>query len=123
MFEDTIVAISTPPGEGGIGIIRLSGPDAIEITEKVFLPGKKRKKLSSIKSHSINYGHIIEPRTGKKVDEVLISIMKNPLSYTREDIVEINSHAGIVVMKKILHILLEEGARPAEPGEFTKRAF
>ncbi|MDO8886388.1 tRNA uridine-5-carboxymethylaminomethyl(34) synthesis GTPase MnmE [Candidatus Oleimmundimicrobium sp.] len=117
----TIAAISTPLGTSGIGIVRLSGSDSINIASKVFL-SPKRKTLSS-KSHVIQYGYIFNPETGKKIDEALISIMKSPRSYTREDIVEINCHGGIVPLREVLEVVLANGARLADPGEFTKRAF
>lgn len=118
--EDTITAISTPQGNGGIGIIRLSGDKAFEIAAKVF---KGKKEFKRIKSHTINYGKIVNPNTGEVLDEVLISKMVKPNTFTREDVVEINCHGGSVVLKKILELLIKEGARVAEPGEFTKRAF
>lgn len=117
---DTIAAISTPPGTGGIGIIRISGDMAFEIASKIF---KGRKPFDLIKSHTINYGKIIYPQNGEIVDEVLLSKMQKPNTFTREDIVEINCHGGIVVLRQILEIVLKQGARLAEPGEFTKRAF
>lgn len=118
--EDTITAISTPQGNGGIGIIRLSGDKAFEIAAKVF---KGKKEFKRIKSHTINYGKIVNPNTEEVLDEVLISKMVKPNTFTREDVVEINCHGGSVVLKKILELLIKEGARVAEPGEFTKRAF
>ncbi len=120
MIDDTIAAISTPIGDAGIGIIRLSGPLAIQVVFEIFKP---KRDLNKIKSHKLIYGHIINPLTGDFVDEVLLSIMKGPKSYTREDVVEINSHSGIVVLRKILDIVLIYGVRIAQPGEFTKRAF
>ncbi|TYQ14748.1 UNVERIFIED_CONTAM: tRNA modification GTPase [Acetivibrio alkalicellulosi] len=119
-FEDTIAAISTPSGTGGIGIIRISGSRAFEVVEKIFI-GKK--DFNKIKSHTINYGKIIDPVNKITIDEVLVSKMKKPNTFTREDIVEINCHGGMVVLKNILELVLKEGARPSEPGEFTKRAF
>lgn len=118
---DTIAAISTPPGEGGIGIVRLSGDEALEITEKVYKLGDK--KLSDQPSHTIHYGNIYHPKTKEKIDEVMVTVMKEPKTYTREDIVEINTHGGVLVTNKVLQIVLGAGARLAEPGEFTKRAF
>ena len=118
--EDTIAAISTPHGTGGVGIIRISGGDAFRIAGNIFF-GKKQ--FNSIKSHTINYGKIIDTKKDLVLDEVLISKMKKPNTFTREDVVEINCHGGIVVLKKVLELCLEEGARIAEPGEFTKRAF
>jgi tRNA modification GTPase len=123
VIDDTIAAVSTPPGEGGIGIIRLSGPLSIKIVTAIFSPGKDGTLVNSFESHRLNYGYIFDPSTGERVDEVLLSIMRAPGTYTREDIVEINSHSGIIVLKKILHMVLTCGARLAEPGEFTKRAF
>lgn len=121
-FEDTIAAISTPLGEGGIGIIRMSGKEAIRIVERIFLSPRKKKPSLTL-SHSMLYGFIIDPFNGEKIDEVLISIMKAPRTYTKEDVVEINCHGGNIPLKKILQLLLKMGARLAEPGEFTKRAF
>ncbi len=118
---DTIAAISTPPGEGGIGIVRLSGDEALEIAEKVYKLGSK--KLSDQPSHTIHYGNIYHPKTDEKIDEVMVTIMKAPKTYTREDIVEINTHGGVLVTNKVLQTVLGAGARLAEPGEFTKRAF
>lgn len=118
---DTIAAISTPPGEGGIGIVRLSGSEALEIAEKVYRFGNK--KLSDQPSHTIHYGNIYHPKTEEKIDEVMVTVMLEPKTYTREDIVEINTHGGIHVTNKVLQTLLSSGARLAEPGEFTKRAF
>ena len=118
--EDTIAAISTPHGTGGVGIIRISGRDAFRIAGNIFF-GKKQ--FNSIKSHTINYGKIIDTKNDLVLDEVLISKMKKPNTFTREDVVEINCHGGIVVLKRVLELCLEEGARIAEPGEFTKRAF
>lgn len=118
---DTIAAISTPPGEGGIGIVRLSGDEALEIAEKVYKQGNKR--LSDQPSHTIHYGNLFNPKTDEKIDEVMVTIMKAPKTYTREDIVEINTHGGVLVTNKVLQTVLAAGARLAEPGEFTKRAF
>ncbi len=123
VIDDTIAAISTPPGEGGIGIIRLSGSMSVKIVSAIFSPGKCSLPLNSFESHRLYYGYIVEPSTGEKVDEVLLSVMRAPGTYTREDIVEINSHSGIIILKKILNLVLTSGARLAEPGEFTKRAF
>ncbi|AUG59113.1 MAG TPA: tRNA uridine-5-carboxymethylaminomethyl(34) synthesis GTPase MnmE [Ruminiclostridium sp.] len=118
--EDTIAAISTPYGTGGIGIIRISGDRAFEIAKTIF---KGKKNFDEIKSHTINYGKIIDPVKNETIDEVLVTKMKKPNTFTREDVVEINCHGGIVVLKKILDLVLRQGARAAEPGEFTKRAF
>lgn len=115
-MNDTIAAISTAQGVGAIAIIRVSGDEAIEIVNKIF-----SKDLGKVKSHTIHYGYIVY--NNEKIDEVLISIMKSPKTFTREDIVEINAHGGINTTNKILEILLTEGCRLAEPGEFTKRAL
>ncbi len=117
---DTIAAISTPRGEGGIGIVRLSGDKAIEILGKIFKP-KSQKKVEDIKSYTINYGHIYDKDI--LVDEVLVSVMKGPNTYTREDIVEINCHGGYLITEKVLELVLKNGCKIAEPGEFTRRAF
>ena len=127
--SDTIVAISTPAGEGGIGIVRLSGPEALKIADSIFRsPGKIRP--SRAKSHTLHYGHIYQrspdhgPRTPNSViDQVLLTVMRAPRTYTKEDIVEINCHGGQVACRRIAERVLERGARIAEPGEFTKRAF
>ena len=121
MDFDTIAAISTPPGEGGIGIVRISGDEAIEIVDKLYSMGKK--SLADQDTHTIHYGKIVNPKTGDIVDEVMVSVMRAPKTYTREDVVEINSHGGILVVNKVLQVVLNNGARLAEPGEFTKRAF
>ncbi len=115
-MNDTICAISTALGIGAISIIRVSGDDAIDIVNKIF-----DKDLTKKESHTINYGHIVYK--GEIIDEVMVSIMKSPKTFTKENIVEINSHGGVAVTNKVLEILLLEGARLAEPGEFTKRAF
>ena len=120
--DDTIGAISTPLGEGGIGIIRLSGRDAIHIAECIF-SSPKDKTLSGQESHRIIYGRIHDPATGARIDEVLVTIMKSPSSYTREDVVEINCHGGMVPLRETFELVLRYGARMAEPGEFTRRAF
>lgn len=116
---DTIAAISTPPGEGGISIVRVSGNTALDVAEKIF----KGKDLHTVKSHTINYGHIVNPKTKHTVDEVMVSVMLAPKTYTCEDVVEINCHGGIVPTNDILQLLLSNGARMAKPGEFTERAF
>ena len=115
MYQDTIAAISTPLGEGGIGIVRLSGESARDITEQIF--------NNSLSDHRLVYGHIIDPQSGETIDEVLVSYMAPPRTYTLEDIVEINCHGGIVPLQRILELVLKLGARSAEPGEFTLRAF
>jgi len=133
--EDTIVAISTPLGENGIGIVRLSGKDAIAITEKIFRPkSADSADLKEMLTHTLHYGHIlvnpVDPvdknlygANGTIIDEVLVSIMRAPKTYTREDVVEINCHGGIVPLTKVLELCLKNGARLAKPGEFTQRAF
>lgn len=122
MEYDTITAISTPMGEGAIAIVRISGDDAISIVDKIFI-GPKGKSLAQVDSHTIHYGHLTDPRTGETVEEVMVSIMKGPQTFTREDVVEINCHGGLVSVNRVLQLVLSQGARLAEPGEFTKRAF
>lgn len=117
---DTIAAISTPPGEGAISIVRMSGDQAIAIANQLF---KANKQLKDVASHTINYGHLVDPKDNQLVDEVMVSVLRAPKTFTREDVVEINCHGGIVVVNQILQLLLRQGARLAEPGEFTKRAF
>lgn len=121
MIDDTIAAISTSLGMAGIGIVRVSGNEAIEIVQKVF-NSKTKRFLKDVRNHSLVYGHIVDSK-GKIIDEVLVSVMKGPHSFTAEDVVEINCHGGIVAVKKTLEAVLKEGARIAEPGEFSKRAF
>ncbi|EPI02528.1 MULTISPECIES: tRNA uridine-5-carboxymethylaminomethyl(34) synthesis GTPase MnmE [unclassified Enterococcus] len=118
---DTIAAISTPPGEGAISIVRLSGDKAVQIADTVYQAGKK--SLADVPTHTIHYGHLVDPKSQQVIDEVMVSVMRAPKTFTREDVVEINCHGGIVVVNQILQLLLREGARLAEPGEFTKRAF
>lgn len=120
--EDTIAAISTPAGQGGIGIVRLSGSDAFRIADALFR-SPKNKKISGTPSHRILYGNIIDPANNEAVDEVLVSIMKAPHTYTKEDVVEINCHGGAVPVRRVLELVLDQGARAAAPGEFTQRAF
>ncbi|MBT3363154.1 MAG: tRNA uridine-5-carboxymethylaminomethyl(34) synthesis GTPase MnmE [Chloroflexi bacterium] len=115
MYKDTIAAISTPVGEGGIGIVRLSGPKARAIAEKLF--------DHTLSDHRLVYGHIVDPKSGDVVDEVLVSYMKAPNTYTREDVVEINSHGGAMPLQRVLELVLTAGARLANPGEYTLRAF
>ncbi|AJD93010.1 tRNA modification GTPase [Jeotgalibacillus malaysiensis] len=121
MEFDTIAAISTPMGEGAIAIVRLSGDDAFTIADRVYRSGGKQ--LQSVPSHTIHYGHIVDPKTDETIEEVMVSVMKGPKTFTREDVVEINCHGGVVSVNRVLQLLLREGARLAEPGEFTKRAF
>ena len=118
--EETIAAIATPIGVGGIGIIRISGPAAENIARKVF---QSKRPIKSFESFRLYLGHIIDPKSRRPVDEVLLSVMRAPLSYTREDVVEINSHSGYTILSTILQIILQAGARLARPGEFTLRAF
>jgi tRNA modification GTPase len=122
-MNDTISAISTPRGEGGIGIVRMSGASSLSITKKIFQPNRKQTNIDKIKTHSIIYGHIIDPKTNERIDEVLLTIMLSPKTYTKENIVEINCHGGSIPLSKVLELTLKMGARLAEPGEFTKRAF
>lgn len=119
-MNDTIAAISTPYGTGGIGIIRMSGDNAFKIAEILF---SGKKPFGEIKTHTVNFGRIINPEDGETVDEVLMTRMDKPHTFTRENIVEVNCHGGTVVMMRILELMISAGARMAEPGEFTKRAF
>lgn len=120
-MKETIAAIATGMSNSGIGIIRISGPEAIEVADKLFVSKKSDKKLRDMTSHTVHYGNIVFE--GNVIDEVLVILMKAPNTYTREDVVEIDCHGGVFVMKKILNAVFKSGARPAEPGEFTKRAF
>ncbi len=121
-LDDTIAAISTPIGEGGIGIVRLTGPEAVEILERLFVPGPETG-LSGLEPRKLHYGHIVDPESGERVDEVLAAYMPAPRTFTRQDVVEVNGHGGIVPLRHILALCLRQGARLAEPGEFTARAF
>lgn len=121
-YHDTIAAISTPIGEGGIGIVRVSGPLSLGIADRLF-QSSRPSKPSSFPSHTLHHGFIVDPERGEKADEVLLSVMRSPHSYTAEDIIEINGHGGLAPLLHILELVLKEGARLAEPGEFTKRAF
>jgi tRNA modification GTPase len=118
--EDTIAAVATPAGQAGIGIVRMSGPEARKIAGRIFRPSNP---MRSFQSHRLYLGHLIDPANGTAIDEVLVSYMAAPHTYTREDVVEINSHSGALLLERILKILLREGARLAKPGEFTFRAF
>ncbi|HAY0787705.1 TPA: tRNA uridine-5-carboxymethylaminomethyl(34) synthesis GTPase MnmE [Staphylococcus aureus] len=120
MDLDTITSISTPMGEGAIGIVRLSGPQAVEIADKLY---KGKHLLNDVPSHTINYGHIIDPESKEVVEEVMVSVLRAPKTFTREDIIEINCHGGILTINRVLELTMTHGARMAEPGEFTKRAF
>ncbi len=122
MKLDTIAAISTPMGEGAIAIVRLSGSEALKIATSIFR-APSNEPLNEQPSHTIHYGHLVDPETDQVVEEVMVSVMKAPKTFTREDVVEINSHGGIVAVNRVLELVLAQGARLAEPGEFTKRAF
>ena len=123
-MKDTIAAIATSLSDSGIGIVRVSGPDTIQICDKIFVTPSGKHILSSIKSHTIHYGFIVDAENDDKViDEVMVSVMKAPKSYTMEDTVEINCHGGVLILQKVLEEVLKAGARIAEPGEFTKIAF
>ncbi len=121
MKSDTIAAIATAVSDSGIGIIRMSGGDAVEIADRVYRSKQNRKRLSSVRSHTIHYGYIYDGDL--LVDEVMVAVMRAPNTYTKEDVVEIDCHGGILVMNQILEVVLRNGCRLAEPGEFTKRAF
>ena len=121
MKTDTIAAIATGMTNSGIGIIRISGPDSVFIADKIFRPGKKNIKLENVESHTIHYGFIFDRENG--IEEGMVSVMRGPRSFTAEDTVEINCHGGILIMNRILELVVRNGARMAEPGEFTKRAF
>jgi len=122
--NDTIAAISTPIGESGIGIVRISGPKTLEIAQEVFRDKNfNRTKIKDFFSHTVHYGFVIDPKSGEKIDEVILILMKKPQTYTREDTVEFNCHGGILSLRKALETMINCGARMAEPGEFTKRAF
>ena len=121
MKTDTIAAIATGITNSGIGIIRISGPDSVFIANKIFRAGKKNIKLENVESHTIHYGFIFDREN--VIDEVMVSVMRGPRSFTAEDTVEINCHGGILIMNRILELVVRNGARMAEPGEFTKRAF
>lgn len=122
MSYETIAAISTPMGEGAIGIVRLSGEEAVDIASRIFRSPYK-KVLTEVPSHTIHYGHLVEPATEQVVEEVMVSVMRAPKTFTKEDVVEINCHGGIVSVNRVLELVLSNGAQLAEPGEFTKRAF
>jgi tRNA modification GTPase len=130
-LDDTIVAISTALGQGGIGIVRLTGPDAASILQRLFVPGtltsnprvEASPQARELPARTLTYGHIVEPSTGQTVDEALAVHMPAPRTYTRQDVVEINGHGGFVALQRIQALCLRHGARLAEPGEFTVRAF
>lgn len=119
-LNDTIAAISTPVGEGGIGIVRLSGPEAEAILRRVFQPARA---ADAVEPRRLAYGHVVDPATGERVDEVLAAFMPAPHTYTRQDVAEIQAHGGVVPLQRVLALVLRQGARLAEPGEFTLRAF
>ena len=118
--QDTIAAIATPYGESGIGVVRISGPEAAPIAERIFRP---RRGVPTLHSHQIRYGEVVDPERGETIDEVLLTFMAAPRTYTRQDVVEISCHGGFWPLKRILELVLRQGAREALPGEFTKRAF
>ncbi|MCQ2010693.1 tRNA uridine-5-carboxymethylaminomethyl(34) synthesis GTPase MnmE [Sporolactobacillus sp. STSJ-5] len=120
MDYDTIAAISTPTGEGAISIVRLSGSEAVAAADRLFQGGKA---LRDVGSHTIHYGKIVDPETKKTVEEVMVSVMRKPKTFTREDVVEINCHGGLTSVNRVLELVLDQNVRLAEPGEFTKRAF
>lgn len=122
MGEDTIAAVATPLGEGGIGIVRLSGPRALAIADQMFRRQDGRS-LTEQPTYTLRYGKVVDPRSGRKLDEALVLVMRAPHSYTAEDVVEVQCHGGVMVVREILSLASELGARLAEPGEFTKRAF
>ncbi|GGA46638.1 tRNA modification GTPase MnmE [Kroppenstedtia guangzhouensis] len=120
METDTIAAISTPVGEAGIAVIRVSGPEAIRVADRIY---KGKKSLNEVESHTVHYGTIVDSEQGNPIDEVLVTVMRSPRTFTREDVVEISCHGGMVPVQAVLEEVLSAGARLAEPGEFTKRAF
>lgn len=120
MLNDTIAAISTPLGEGGIAVIRVSGDESVALVDRIF---KSKTKLADAATHTVHYGYIIDSKTGNKLEEVLVTLMLAPRTFTLENVVEVSCHGGIVSVRKVLDLILSEGARLAEPGEFTKRAF
>ena len=119
--EDTIAAIATPAGEGGVAIVRISGPEAERITKQIFC--RSGGKNGNLRSHTLHHGTVRDPETGVALDEVLLALMRKPRSYTGEDVVEVQCHGGPYLVRQVLRLILARGARPAEPGEFTKRAF
>ncbi|KGE19989.1 tRNA uridine-5-carboxymethylaminomethyl(34) synthesis GTPase MnmE [Paenibacillus wynnii] len=120
MLSDTIAAVSTALGEGGIAIIRISGPEAIAQVAPLF---RSRISLNDVESHTVHYGHIVSPDDGENIEEVLVTVMKAPRSFTTEDVVEISAHGGVISVRRVMDLLLQQDIRLAEPGEFTKRAF
>jgi tRNA modification GTPase len=122
LTKDTIAAIATAMSESGIGIVRISGPEAVETADRIIVNKKNEHVLKTWKTNSIHYGFVIDGK-GEIIDEVMVSLMLAPHSYTTEDTVEINTHGGVYLMHRVLDLVLESGARMAEPGEFTRRAF
>ncbi|WP_339322841.1 tRNA uridine-5-carboxymethylaminomethyl(34) synthesis GTPase MnmE [Paenibacillus sp. FSL W8-0194] len=120
MLSDTIAAISTAVGEAGIAVIRVSGPASIAEVDNIF---RSKTKLTEAESHTVHYGHIVDPEHGERVEEVLVTVMRAPRSFTTEDVVEISTHGGVISVKRVMDLLLQQDIRLAEPGEFTKRAF
>jgi len=120
LLSDTIAAISTAVGEAGIAVIRVSGPDSITEVGNIF---RSKTKLTEADSHTVHYGHIVDPEQGERVEEVLVTVMRAPRSFTTEDVVEISTHGGVISVKRVMDLLLQQDIRLAEPGEFTKRAF
>lgn len=120
--EDTIVAVSTATGPGAIGIVRMSGPDALAIAESAFQPARSAALLPR-ETYCLLYGHVVDPRSGESVDEALLAVMRAPRSYTREDVIELHCHGGLAAQRAVLRLMVRMGARLAEPGEFTRRAF
>ncbi|HEX6819652.1 MAG TPA: hypothetical protein VF120_14845, partial [Ktedonobacterales bacterium] len=120
-YTDTIAAIATPPGPGGVGILRISGPDAFAIGRALFRPARPLPGDMTPPSHLLTYGHVVDPATGERLDEVLVAFLRAPHTYTREDTVEINTHGGPLLLRRILEAALASGARTAQPGEMTLR--
>ena len=120
MINDTIAAIATAVGEGSVAIVRVSGPESVAIVESIFAA---KNKLTQVESHTVHYGYIVHPETREKLEEVLVTVMRAPRSFTMEDVVEISTHGGVIAVKRVMDILLQQNVRLAEPGEFTKRAF
>jgi len=125
MYHDTIAAIATPPGEGGLAIVRLSGPEAGEIATRIFRRGRRLRAmtLDELDSHRLYYGAIVDPASERQLDEVMLARMRPPRTFTREEVVEISCHGGLLPVREVLNLCLRSGARAAEPGEFTLRAF
>lgn len=122
MEFDTIAAISTPMGEGAIAIVRLSGDEAVAIADQIF-KSPANKRLVEVPTHTIHYGHLVDPKTNEIVEEVMLSLMRGPKTFTREDVVEINCHGGIVSVNRVLQLVLRSGARLAEPGNLQNEHF